>query len=117
MKSQWGGPPHSIDSPKTSASIQSAWMEVRTHLENLKKDIYNKIQSYPAPIPACDQQFNYLLEERTKVSLEIRKLNQVSHEDHIGPIQEFIKNSPLINDQLEKKITGYLKEVIAKQEN
>ena len=38
-----------------------------------KRDKVNEqIGSYPPPIPACDAQFNYLLDERTRISNELK---------------------------------------------
>ena len=46
--------------------LTSVWNRIRAHLENEKTKIYEEIRNYPRPVPACDQQFNYLLEERAR---------------------------------------------------
>jgi hypothetical protein len=33
-----------------------------------------EIRSYPTPITACDQQFNFLLEERTRIAIVLEQL-------------------------------------------
>ena len=55
---------------------------LRKQLERQKEQIYTEIQAYPFPIPACDQQYNYLLEERARIRRELRRLEQQS------PVQE-----------------------------
>jgi hypothetical protein len=44
------------------------------YLNEERERIYAEIHDYPPPIPACDVQFNYLIEKRTLVTQEIRKL-------------------------------------------
>ncbi len=41
--------------------------EERKRLVAEKARIAEEIRSYPAPIPACDAQFNYLLERRAEI--------------------------------------------------
>jgi hypothetical protein len=40
----------------------SPWTEVADRLDEARRSILAEIRSYPPPITACDQQFNYLLE-------------------------------------------------------
>ena len=48
--------------------------EHRRRLEQERARINREIRDYPAPIPACDEQFNHLLEERTRVAVELGRL-------------------------------------------
>ena len=45
---------------------------LQAHLKTLRITINDEIGSYPAPIPACDAQFNYLLGQRDKLSKVMR---------------------------------------------
>jgi hypothetical protein len=48
-----------------------------TRLEFLEKErqrIHEEIRGYPRPIPACDVQFNALLEERNAICAELASL-------------------------------------------
>lgn len=56
------------------AHAKEVWRRLREHLEQRKADIAAQINNYPPPIPACDAQFNYLLEERGKLSEELNRL-------------------------------------------
>src|SRR5829696_6857354 len=76
--------------------IQSAWSQIRAQLQAEKARIYEEIGTYPPPIAACDQQFNFLLEERTRVSQELDRLNEAAAasltiEDSIKRMEEFIR--------------------------
>lgn len=48
--------------------------KVRELLENERHRVNEEIKNYPTPIPACDAQFNYLLEERTRIAEELEQL-------------------------------------------
>ena len=62
--------------------IRSLWNDIRRHLEDRKAQLFEEIGNYPPPIPACDQQFNHLLEERARIS---RELNRVAALCQRGP--------------------------------
>lgn len=49
--------------------------KIRAKLVAEKQRIIAEITEYPPPIPACDQQFNFLLEERTRVTKLLRKVD------------------------------------------
>ena len=51
-----------------------------------------EIGAYPAPIPACDAQFNGLLEERRRLSRAIRDIGALlSHADRHTPTKTDLK--------------------------
>ncbi len=52
--------------------------EIRDRLEGERDRNYKEILNYPRPIPACDQQFNHLLEEREKISRELDRMDSLS---------------------------------------
>ena len=70
---------------------QADWTKVRTHLENLKQQLYTEIGNYPAPIAGCDQQFNYLLEQQRRIIQELARLSAA--EEANTSITEFIHTS------------------------
>ena len=45
-------------------------------LEVERNRVCAEIASYPPPIPACDEQFNHLLEERDRISRELSRLRR-----------------------------------------
>ena len=78
------------------------WQQVRNQLEQKKAAIYEEIANYPPPIPACDQQFNHLLEERTQILQELKKLEAVTKQNaensSAKAIHTFITESAFLND-------------------
>src|SRR5262249_28754604 len=95
--------------------VKSAWERIRTHLENEKVRIHEEIRNYPRPLPACDQQFNYLLEERARISQELDRMDEASREslarsDPIGPIDEFIQSSSFLGDAAGQQVRSCLRE-------
>ena len=53
------------------ANVQKA----RRDLEEERLRIQREINAYPAPIPGCDVYFNDLLERRSRISEELRRLS------------------------------------------
>src|SRR3954453_23433464 len=51
--------------------VGSMWRSICADLENRRAAIHAEITAYPTPIPACDADFNYLLEERAKILHEM----------------------------------------------
>lgn len=98
--------------------IKLLWSRIKQHLEEEKRRIYDEIRNYPPPIPACDAQFNHLLEERRKISRELTELEQLSRQDltleqHMKLIDRFITSSIYINDQTDPEIRSRLKESLS----
>ncbi len=75
-------------------STDREWHSLRIHLESLKDSVADEIRNYPPPIPACDAQFNYLLEQRRLLSLELARL-ECAARDRAGVVADFIDSSPL----------------------
>jgi chorismate mutase len=108
----------SKDQPVESDRIKFLWSRIKQHLEEEKRRIYHEIRSYPPPIPACDAQFNHLLEERRKISQELAELEHLSNQDftpeqHIKLIDRFITSSICINNQADPEIRSRLKESLS----
>jgi hypothetical protein len=85
-----------------SQGLDSIWLKVRTALEKQKKAIEEQIVSYPPPIPACDAQFNYLLEERARLSQELTRLAQLSArkvpgKEGVALLEAFASSSPYLD--------------------
>jgi hypothetical protein len=56
--------------------IRSVGKRIKSNLEQEKDRIYEEIRNYPRPIPACDQQFNYLLDQRRRIGDELVRMNE-----------------------------------------
>lgn len=82
---------------------------IRKQLEKERDRINEEIKNYPRPIPGCDAQFNYLLEERTKIGEELKHIEVIYKESVSGGeqdegINEFIERSSFINREAVERI-------------
>lgn len=68
------GMPSATESSVGAAAARLLWTELEDHLENVRRSILAEIRNYPTPIAACDQQFNYLLEQRDRIAGELSRL-------------------------------------------
>lgn len=93
------------------AGDAAAWQRAREHLEQAKAHIAGQIHAYPAPIPACDAQFNYLLEQRGKIADELNRLAAAMREsleqgEGGQAIAEFIASSEFIDEAAKRETRG-----------
>ena len=62
----------------------SDWEALRARLERMQETVAAEIRAYPAPIPACDAQYNHLLERRGALSEALARLD-AARKDGAGP--------------------------------
>jgi len=62
----------------------SDWDALRARLEHMQEAVAKEIRTYPPPIPACDAQFNRLLERREALSEALARLD-AARKDGAGP--------------------------------
>ena len=74
-------------------NTESEWRSLRLRLEALKETVAGELRSYPPPIPACDGQFNRLLELRRLLPRELARLDLAANDKSIT-IEDFIRSSP-----------------------
>ena len=91
--------------------------EIESQLETEKQRIFDEILHYPPPIPACDVQFNFLLEERSAITQELRRMREMAGQDtgyfdHVQAIREFVESSKYFDASLEAKLLADLKKVL-----
>lgn len=91
----------------------SVWQTIREQLQAKQNQIYEDISSYPPPIPACDQHFNYLLEQRTGIAQELRRQKALAEEsltsrEAVALIGEFVESSVYLNDDAKQHIKSCL---------
>jgi hypothetical protein len=107
-------PPHERNRLTPSDFLESIWTKISSHLENEQERVYEEIKNYPRPIPACDVQFNYLLEQRAKIAQELDRMYEASEEslrsgDAIKLVEEFIRSSSCLNSETKQRLASYLK--------
>lgn len=64
------------------STMAQQWQQIQRRLRERQAAIITEIRSYPPPIPACDAQFNYLLEQRTAIRQELRRAELLAQENH-----------------------------------
>ena len=74
-------------------SSELDWSGVRERLQALMREVAEEIRTYPAPIPACDAQFNRLLELRRLLPEELARLDAAAR-DPAATVDAFIRASP-----------------------
>ncbi len=55
-------------------TVDSDWDALRARLEQTQEAVAAEIRAYPPPIPACDAQYNHLLERRAALSAALARL-------------------------------------------
>ena len=74
-------------------TTSATWADLRAMLEALQQSVAEEIRTYPFPIPACDAQFNRLLELRRLLPDELARLD-VASKDARTSIETFVGTSP-----------------------
>ena len=98
-------------------SLEPIWLKIKANLELKKRQINDEILGYPPPIPACDVQFNFLLEERAKIAQELRRLQEVSedaahNDDALASVRTFVESCKYIDDALGAKLVLAMDEAV-----
>ena len=105
--------PHPVH--RKAEIAEFVWKQIRIVLEKERDRIYQEIRGYPPPISACDEQFNYLLEQRAQVSRELARMNEATRTPLplmacSKLLDELVASSDLIAGETEQKLRSYLRE-------
>ncbi len=73
----------------------SDWEALRARLMQLQEAVAAEIRAYPAPIPACDAQYDHLLERRAALAAARARLD-AAHESGAGTPEDFLASTPLL---------------------
>ncbi len=71
----------------------SDWDALRARLERMREAVAAEIRTYPAPIPACDAQFDHLLARREALSGALARLDAV-RKDGSSTLESFVAGLP-----------------------
>ena len=87
--------------------------QVEAYLWQERERIYAEIHAYPPPIPACDAQFNYLIEERAFVAQELNRVRGLAetalHADRRNHLlYEYVATSRILNQAVKTQILTVL---------
>ena len=86
--------------------LHSMGLELRDYLVRARKAIDDEIRAYPTPIPRCDAQFNFVYEQRSRLSELLNRLNAALDQKNASPeiahvIDAFVAARP--GDSLEER--------------
>jgi hypothetical protein len=106
-----------LSNVSVSESILNVLTEIKNHLQGRSDRIYEEIRTYPSPIPACDVQFNHLLEERAKLSKELNLVDTLvarcqDGSANIRAVEEFISSSNYFGDEMVKKLKAVINQKV-----
>lgn len=74
-----------------------SWEEARGVLKEKLAALNADIGAYPGPITGCDAQFNHMLEERTKLNVELSRLEAaMAANAGDGAFRKFKESSPFL---------------------
>ena len=97
------------EDPAAGTTRLRALTAFKTQLEEVKNRVNKEIGNYPSPIPACDVQFNYLLEERSKISMVLKRVENLlticqTEAIAIEIIEELTQLSSQIDDDMAARL-------------
>ncbi len=76
-------------------TADSDWDALRARLVQLQEAVAAEVRAYPAPIPACDAQYNHLLERRAALA-EARARLDAAREAGAATAEDFLASTPLL---------------------
>ena len=98
----------SWNQPPTPAACASPWKRIEHYLGEIRHLVHDEIRSYPRPIPACDVQFNFLLEQRASLDAEIKRLQEAQQNDASAQsIQQFLDSSPYLSNEAKQRLSAF----------
>ncbi len=70
------------------------WDALRARRAQLQEAVAAEIGAYPAPIPACDAQYDHLLERRAALAAARARLDAARESG--GTAEDFLASTPLL---------------------
>ncbi len=93
--------------------LRSVCTEIRILLDQKRFEFTNEIRRYPPPIPTCDAHFNFLLEERARISHEIScadELSGMTRSKYVSElISAFVDRCAYLDDTVKESLRRRLK--------
>lgn len=87
--------------------MQAIGVELRDYLVRARASADQEIRTYPTPIPRCDAQFNFVYEQRSRLTELVNMLNAALDREEpesklASIIAAFVASSPL-SDSIEER--------------
>ncbi len=85
-----------------SDSVNDAGAQLRAQLTQERERVLAELRAYPPAVPACDAQFNYLLEQRDGLGRELGRLDAILAAGTDAQLKtqrlaDFLRNSAFFN--------------------
>lgn len=95
-------------------ALEALRQEIPDALARIKREIDGEIRSYPTPIPRCDAQFNHLIEQQSRLALELDHIGaaagrRLTRRDHLAMIERFLASAPYSDDPAERELRSRVK--------
>jgi hypothetical protein len=102
-----------------AARLELLRVALRDLLLRVKRAVDDEIRSYPTPIPRCDAQFNFLYEQRSRISLFLARTDVVVKADDdsnksIDILAEFVASAPFGGDATEQALRERIKAALSR---
>ena len=102
--------------PEPDAALSCA-VALRDYLRRAKQQLDEQIRAYPKPIPRCDAQFNYLYEQRNRLSTALDEASAIVDGGSDGPdprtwVASVLCSAPWSDDAQEREMRRRLRERI-----
>jgi hypothetical protein len=104
----------------TSTSLESLRTTILDHLERTEARLNEEIRRYPTPIAGCDEQLTDLLERRSWVVSERRRMEahaetELSREEQITLIEAFVTLPGHAGDEEEARLKAHVAAALREQ--
>ena len=87
-----------------------AWQDIRVKLEHARQRIQAEITRYPAPIPACDADFNFMLEERARLCAMLDHMHDTATLEAIARVDAYLLAARYLDDGTKRTLRTRLRE-------
>lgn len=83
-----------------SDRLRSIAVELRAYVARVRASVDDEIRAYPTPIPRCDAQFNFVYEQRARLTqllslLDAELVQNDASSQLVNIISGFVASSPL----------------------
>lgn len=77
-------------------SIETAWKDLREHLERRARELADEVRAYPGPIARCDDQLPWLIAQRARAVQIARHADDLEREKETLPESEWLARLALL---------------------
>lgn len=83
---------------KDAENTELVWTAIRDRLDAKRKETFEALRNYPRQVAGCDTHYQYLAEQRAKISGELRQLEALRRNNPAEGVDEFLRQSAFIDE-------------------